>query len=264
MKSDNRYLGALIIAPIIVFIYLGGEYLRYLTIILSFVGLFEFYRALKVKNYNPISSVGYALLILYYLFNNNFQILMFLIILATFILLCIPVVNLKITFIDVALTLLGFLYVGVLFSFIYLINRMHGGHYLVWLVFIASWMCDTVAYYTGKFLGKHKLNPKVSPKKTIEGSIGGLLGATIFCGIYGFFLKDYVPEVQLYHYFIIGAISGVLSQFGDLVASSVKRYVGVKDYSNIIPGHGGVLDRFDSILFTGTVIFYYLTFVIKM
>ena len=123
-------------------------------------------------------------------------------------------------------------------------------------------MTDTTAYYAGKFLGKHKLCPRVSPKKTIEGSIGGLLGATIFCGLLGVVTTHYINSIPLYHFFIIGALCGVFSQFGDLVASTVKRYVDIKDYGNLIPGHGGILDRFDSILFSGVVVFYYLTFII--
>ncbi|WP_238882581.1 phosphatidate cytidylyltransferase [Clostridium sp. YIM B02551] len=264
MKSNNRYLGAVIIAPFIIFIYLGGDYLKYFTIALSAVGLYEFYKTLKVKEFNPIIPAGYVLLILFYLFNNNFEILMYIIIISSFILLCIPIIDLKVTFIDVALTLLGFIYVGVFFSFIYLVNKKPGGEFLVWLIFIGSWLCDTSAYYAGRLFGKHKLIPKVSPKKTIEGSIGGLIGASVFCGLFGIFVQGYFTEVQLYHYFIIGALCGVFSQFGDLVASSIKRYAGIKDYSNLIPGHGGILDRFDSILFSGIIVFYYLTFIVKL
>lgn len=262
MKSNNRYLGALIIAPFIIFVFLGGVWLEGLTVVLSALGLHEFYNALKQKEFNPISIVGYLLLIAYYVLNNNLGLLTYLVVFATFILLIIPVINLKYTFIDVAITLLGFLYVGVLFSFLHLVNIKFGGQYLVWLIFIGSWMTDTSAYYAGRFFGKHKLCPKVSPKKTIEGSIGGMLGSTIFCGIFGMIVSRYVYIMPLYHYFIIGALCGVFSQFGDLVASSVKRYVGIKDYSNLIPGHGGILDRFDSILFSGLVVFYYLTFIV--
>ena len=149
-----------------------------------------------------------------------------------------------------------------MFSFIYLVSEKTGGNFYVWLIFIGSWMTDTTAYYAGKFLGKHKLCPRVSPKKTIEGSIGGLLGATIFCGLLGVVTTHYINSMFLYHFFIIGALCGVFSQFGDLVASTVKRYVDIKDYGNLIPGHGGILDRFDSILFSGVVVFYYLTFII--
>ena len=264
MKSNSRYLGALMIAPFILFIFWGGLPLKLFTILLSALGMYEFYKALREKDFNPIAPVGYGLLFLYYLFNNDFETLMFLVILGTFILLMMPVVNLKYTFIDVALTLLGFLYVGIFFSFIYLVNVKDGGSFYVWLIFIGSWMTDTAAYYAGGLFGKTKLCPKVSPKKTIEGSIGGLIGSMVFCGLLGLFTKQYISTAPLYHFFIIGGLCGIFSQFGDLVASSVKRYVGIKDYSNLIPGHGGILDRFDSILFSGTVVFYYLTFILGL
>jgi len=219
MKSDSRYLGALMIAPFILFIFLGGFPLEVFTFILSVLGLYEFYKALKEKEFKPINLVGYILLVLYYLIGHDLEALMYIVILATFVLLMIPVVNLKYTFIDVALTLFGFIYVGIFFSFIYLVNSKYGGNLYVWLIFIGSWMTDTTAYYAGKFFGKHKLCPEVSPKKTIEGSLGGLIGATLFCGLYGIFVKSYISDISLYHFFVIGALWGVFSQFGDLVAS---------------------------------------------
>ncbi|MGL5416667.1 MAG: phosphatidate cytidylyltransferase [Clostridium sp.] len=265
MKSDNRYLGALIIAPFIIFIFLGGIYLEGLTVALSLIGLHEFYNALKAKNFKPFPIAGYLLVVIYYLTNNDLSVTMYALIFITFILLMLPVINLKYTFIDVGITILGFLYVGILFSFIYLVSTKNGGEFLVWLIFIGSWVTDTAAYYSGKLFGKHKLCPKVSPKKTIEGSIGGAIGATIGCGLFGviLFFGFNIYIMPLYNFFIIGALCGVFSQFGDLVASSVKRYVGIKDYSKLIPGHGGILDRFDSILFSGLIVFYYLTFIVR-
>lgn len=262
MKLNNRYIGAAMIAPFILFIFLGGIYLKGFTILLSIAGLYEFYKAVKEKKINPISIVGYLLLAVFYLLGNNFEYIMYIIVLFTVILLIIPVVNLKYTFIDVAITLIGFLYVGILFSFIPLVNNKPSGEFLVWLIFIGSWVCDTAAYYSGKYLGKRKLCPEVSPKKTIAGSIGGLLGSALGCGVFGIIVSSYVSEVQVIHFFLIGTLCGIMGQFGDLVASSIKRYVGIKDYSNLIPGHGGILDRFDSILFNAVVVFYYLTFIV--
>lgn len=262
MKLNNRYIGAAMIAPFILFIFLGGIYLKGFTILLSIAGLYEFYKAVKEKKINPISIVGYLLLAVFYLLGNNFEYIMYILVLFTVILLIIPVVNLKYTFIDVAITLIGFLYVGILFSFIPLVNNKSSGEFLVWLIFIGSWVCDTAAYYSGKYLGKRKLCPEVSPKKTIAGSIGGLLGSALGCGIFGIIVSSYVSEVQVIHFFLIGTLCGIMGQFGDLVASSIKRYVGIKDYSNLIPGHGGILDRFDSILFNAVVVFYYLTFIV--
>ena len=264
MKSNNRYLGAAMIAPFIIFVFLGGIYLEGFVFALSLLALWEFYNAIREKNFKPVKSAGYILLVIYYLLNHNIELIMYVLVAAVFILLILPVINLKYTFIDVSLTLLGFIYCGILFSFVYLISKKPSGEFLVWIIFIGSWLSDTAAYYCGKNFGKHKLSPKVSPKKTIEGSIGGFIGATVFTGIFGILIQRYINVMQIYNYFIIGALCGIFGQFGDLVASSIKRNVGIKDYSNLIPGHGGVLDRFDSIIFSATVVFYYLTFIIRI
>jgi len=252
------------IAPFIVFIFLGGIYLKGFVLALSILALWEFYSALKEKEFKPIKSAGYILLFSYYLVNNNFELIMYILVAAVFILLILPIINLQYTFVDVSLTLVGFIYCGILFSFVYLVNAKPSGEFLIWIIFIGSWLSDTAAYYCGKNFGKHKLSPKVSPKKTIEGSIGGLVGAIVFTGIFGIIIQKYVNIMPIYNYFVIGALCGFFGQLGDLVASSIKRYVGIKDYSNLIPGHGGILDRFDSIIFSATVVFYYLTFIVKI
>lgn len=263
MSINKRYIGAAIIAPFFIFIFLGGVYLKYFTLILSLLGMYEFYKVSKESGLKTMDYVGYVILLCFFASNYNFESLSFILIIATFLLLCAPVLDTKYTYVDMAVTILGFLYVGVFFSCIYLISQFDGGKYLVWLIFISSWMCDTTAYYSGRFFGKHKLNPEVSAKKTIEGSIGGLLGSTVFCGIYGYVVINVFGfnSILLYHYIIIGALCGIFSQFGDLVASSVKRHAGVKDYSNLIPGHGGILDRFDSIIYSAVLIFFYLTLI---
>ena len=262
MKLNSRYLGAVVLAPLLIFVLLGGLLLKLFTIALSVCGLYEFYNALKTKEIKSIPIISYILLVIYYAVNNDFEKMMYILVIAMVIALIIPIIDLKYSFVDVAITFLGFIYVVILFSFIPLVNEKVGGQFLVWLIFIGSWLSDTVAYYFGRFFGKHKLSPKVSPKKTIEGSIGGFLGATLGCGLFGVAVSAYVPQVNIIHFFLIGALCGIMGQFGDLVASSIKRFVGLKDYSNLIPGHGGILDRFDSILFNAVVVFYYLTFVV--
>ena len=104
----------------------------------------------------------------------------------------------------------------------------------------------------------HKLCPKISPKKTIEGSIGGILGAILLCGLFGWI---FVRPLFI-HCLILGAMGGVITQFGDLTASIFKRHMGIKDYGKLIPGHGGIMDRFDSILFAAPMVYYYIVFVI--
>jgi len=133
--------------------------------------------------------------------------------------------------------------------------------WLVWLIFIAAWGCDTGAYFVGRAIGKRKLAPVISPKKTVEGAIGGVVIAASLCVLYALILNHF--EIWLFdsHYYLwfaaFGAFGAVLGQAGDLSASAVKRKVGIKDYGNIMPGHGGVLDRFDSIIFVApyTVLF---------
>ena len=222
MKINSRYIGAVVLAPLLIFVLLGGLPLKLFTIALSVCGLYEFYHALKTKEIKSIPIISYILLVVYYALNNNFEYMMYILVIAIVLALIIPIIDLKYSFIDVAVTFLGFIYVVILFSFIPLVNSKVNGGYLVWLIFIGSWVSDTVAYYFGRFFGKHKLCPKVSPKKTIEGSIGGFLGGTLGCGIFGIIVSSYVPEVKLIHFFLIGALCGIMSQFGDLVASSIK------------------------------------------
>ena len=129
-------------------------------------------------------------------------------------------------------------------------NGFGKGDIYVWLIFIISFCTDIFAYFTGYFFGKHKLIPLVSPKKTIEGSIGGILGSTVGCMILGHFFG-----MEMIHMVVIGLVGSIIAQFGDLFASSIKRYVGIKDYGKLIPGHGGILDRFDSVILVAPFVY---------
>lgn len=264
---NKRYLGALLLSPLIILIFVGGIYLKYFALILSLIGMHEFFNVVKEKNIHAMKYIVYALSLIYYIGLSNTvsdHIFFLMIIAATFTMLCMPVIDTKYNFIDISISLFAFIYIAVFFSFIVLVNNKLYGNYLVWLIFISSWLCDTTAYYVGRHLGKNKLCPKVSPKKTIEGSIGGLLGSMVACGAFGYIVIRTGVNIPLYHFLIIGFLCGIFCQFGDLAASSIKRYVNVKDYSNLIPGHGGILDRFDSILFASAVVYYYITIVLGM
>ncbi len=158
-----------------------------------------------------------------------------------------------------------FLYIVGCFTSIICIRYMAGGKYVYLLVFLGAWVCDTFAYFTGRFLGKHKLIPEISPKKTIEGSIGGIvftIGAFI---LYRFLLFKIYPELNInlpYLLVIVLAIAAsIVSQIGDLIASSIKRQYNLKDYGKLFPGHGGVLDRFDSVMLVAPVT--YIIFIIS-
>ena len=142
-------------------------------------------------------------------------------------------------------------------SYIYRIREMHNGGYYVVLIFICSWGNDTLAYCVGRLLGKHKMSPVLSPKKSIEGLVGGILGAGLLGMIYGFFVREnlmHVKSIPLY-LFIICAVGAIPAVIGDLAASAIKRNNDVKDYGKLIPGHGGVLDRFDSMIFTAPLVY---------
>ncbi len=141
------------------------------------------------------------------------------------------------------------IYVTAGFTSLILLRDTVNGQYIFWLVFVGAWVTDTMAYFSGMLFGKHKLIEEVSPKKTVEGAIGG----TLFCGL-SFSLFGYIVslitdvKMSLLMLFFAGIIAAVVSQFGDLSASIIKRQNGIKDYGKLFPGHGGVMDRFDSIV----------------
>ena len=158
----------------------------------------------------------------------------------------------------------SFIYAPVMLSFIYLTRSLNYGQYIVWLILISSWGCDTCAYVVGmafgKTIGNHKIFPHLSPKKSLEGCIGGVVGAAALGAAYGFFLVENVVKEQQVTWILalICGIGALFSQMGDLAASAIKRNHNIKDYGKLIPGHGGIMDRFDSVIVTAPMI-YFLT-----
>ena len=152
----------------------------------------------------------------------------------------------------------SFFYAPVLFSFIFLTRQLPGGIYMVWLIFISSWICDTCAYLAGMAFGKHKLAPVLSPKKSVEGAIGGVVGSAAVRALFGWLFLDklFVGQNMVWVIALICGVGAVISQVGDLAASGIKRNHEIKDYGKLIPGHGGIMDRFDSVLFTAPIIYY--------
>ena len=132
------------------------------------------------------------------------------------------------------------------------------GLYIVWLILISSWGCDTCAYCVGILIGKHKMSPVLSPKKSVEGAVGGVLGAAALGALYGWMVMDRLKEEQrlILFFALICGVGALISMVGDLAASAIKRNADIKDYGKLIPGHGGVMDRFDSVIFTAPVIYF--------
>lgn len=169
---------------------------------------------------------------------------------------------------DVSTSLVLWLYTLIGFAGLIIIHDfIRGGQYFYLLAFVGAWVTDTFAYFTGMLLGKHKLIPDVSPKKTVEGAVGGVVFCTLSFVVFGllynrFWLADGDEAIPLLAMAIVGFIVSIVSQIGDLSLSLLKRKYGIKDFGKIFPGHGGVLDRFDSVLAVSiilTVSFVFLT-----
>ena len=154
-------------------------------------------------------------------------------------------------------------YVIISFASIVLLRAEHNGNYLYLLVFVGSWVSDTGAWFFGRLFGKHKLIPEVSPKKTVEGAIGGALSAGAAFALYGCIVHTMDASLSPNYLILVlaGIICAVVSQFGDLIASLVKRHYGIKDYGNFFPGHGGVMDRFDSVLLVSPALYLLITYI---
>ncbi len=157
----------------------------------------------------------------------------------------------------VAASVFSFLYAPVMLSFIELTRMREGGLYAVWVILICSWGSDTFAYVVGKWIGRKKIFPKLSPKKSLEGCIGGVLGAALLGGIYGRFAVGQTAR-DMGIFALVCALGAIVSMVGDLAASAIKRNKGIKDYGKLIPGHGGIMDRFDSVIVTAPIV-YFLT-----
>lgn len=252
-RTISGVIGVIILLSILL---KGGIVLALGISFLSIIGLKEFYKALEVIELKPIYAMGYLFTILV-LINNiffNVNILLLVDMIMLFILLYYLFTdNLKIT--DASVTLLGILYIPFSFTHIYYLDKTN----YIWLIFLLAFGSDTFAYFAGNLFGKNKLSPKISPNKTIEGSLGGIIGDIILIIIYNYFF-EIGPIIKLVPLAIIGS---VVSQLGDLIASKIKRTTGIKDYGNLIPGHGGVLDRFDSILLSAPVIYYYVEYILN-
>lgn len=259
----TRILSAIIALPIVIFpLYLGGWLTSVLILVAISIGLWEFNRAFKMEEgfiYFLQLLLTLGLFILQYSRRLEYILIsLVLMIILSFIYYIIryPKVELQTVFIG----LIGYFYISVMMSHIVLVRNMDQyGHILIWLILLISFGSDTFAYFTGVFLGKHKLAPKLSPNKTIEGAIGGILGSGILTTLYTFFLAYTETNIELHHFIgfaLMGIVGSIFGQFGDMTASAMKRVTKIKDFGTLIPGHGGIVDRMDSIIFVAPFVYY--------
>ncbi|MGN0318926.1 MAG: phosphatidate cytidylyltransferase [Lachnospira sp.] len=252
--------GAALGVIVVLFVALGGYYLFALDLIISLIGIFELLRVRKLEKTGLgaiayIGAVGFYLSLLTDIDNLG----IFTLIIAFLVFMSVYVFTFpKYKAEDIMWSFFSIFYVAVMLAHIYLLREMDNGLYMVWLIFVAAWGNDTFAYFTGVFLGKHKMAPILSPKKSVEGAIGGVAGATLLGVIYGLVIDGFVSDMAV-NPIIITTIAAffasLLAIIGDLAASAIKRNYDVKDYGRLIPGHGGILDRFDSVIFTAPAVY---------
>lgn len=272
MFKSRLISGILLVMMALVTVGSGGYVLAATLWFISIIAFHELCLACKiqenVKKQNTLEVVGYIFTSLYYIdmaVLKNQKLMIMIAVMALIVLLMVYVFKFpKYHANQVMSTYFSFIYAPVLFSFVYLTRELEYGMYFVWVIFISSWISDTCAYCVGMLFGKHKLAPVLSPKKSIEGSIGGIAGSAIVGALFGYFVVEQViTEQQVTWVFaLIGAIGSVVSQIGDLAASAIKRNYEIKDYGKLIPGHGGIMDRFDSVLVTAPMIYFLFTLLV--
>ena len=265
------FSGIILLAILITVIVLNGIWLQIFTLFISVVGFAELIKACGVRREKEkialpeavgyLGIIGFDLL-LFFGSREDFKNFSLAVIILTVMgmLLCyvltFPAYNAG----QIMSATFAYFYAPVLLTYIYQTRNLPGGKYAVWLIFCASWACDTCAYAVGMLIGKHKMAPVLSPKKSIEGAVGGIVGAALVGYLYALVLAKggLLPHgtKELFVYPLICAVGAVLSQAGDLAASGIKRNYGIKDYGRLIPGHGGIMDRFDSVIVTAPMIYY--------
>lgn len=252
----TRIISALIGFPLVVLIMvIGNKHVISIGMaIIAILSMSEYLNAVS-KKANPIKWVSYLSCVLISLlglvptelYANVILAAIPIILLLLF--LQVIVTEMKNNFNDLVYTFVGIIYIAFCIGSMSMVRNLENGKILIWYIFWAGWATDVFAYAIGRRFGKHKFS-KVSPKKSIEGCIAGTIGAIIVALVYTYFINLYSSVDYSYiHIVVISLILSLVGQVGDFAASTIKRYVEIKDYSNLIPGHGGMLDRIDSIMF---------------
>ena len=267
----KRMLTSIIGIPLsIVILIFANKYIVDIIVgILALMGVYEVFKCLKEK-YNPVFWIGFLACLLipfiHIIPESILNILFMLFPLGILVVLLMQGVftRMKTSFSDIAVSYVGIIYIVGLFTFVAMLfgyenNGMQLGKYYIWYLFLATWGSDAFAYLIGVKFGKHKFS-KISPKKSIEGSIAGIVGGICLMLIATIIFNNCF-DLSINYIFValMGLVLTILGQIGDLVASSIKRSVDVKDFSNLLPGHGGIVDRFDSVIFAAPFAFFLFT-----
>ncbi len=230
------------------------------------VGMHEYYQAIGLSEKKVLCLMGYLATVviplgIYYL-TDTALVLVYLYVVALFVLMLAS--KNQVTFKDIALLAMGLIYIPYFLSHIIYIRDLELGNIYIWLVFVGAFMTDSCAYFVGCTLGGKKLCPTISPKKTVSGAIGGVVGCGLSFILFGVVVNNFFADslqgntLNLALLFLMGLVTSVVSQIGDLIASMLKRQCGIKDFGTLLPGHGGILDRCDSIIMVAPVIFLFL------
>jgi len=254
----KRVLSAVIGAPLLLFVtWLGGWYLALLVVGLALLALREFLKIGQLASFSqrPIVTIIFCCIWLLFFLCRQFDWLLplgalWMIIIFGWYALMYP----KVSFAEASYNFISLFYPVIPFTFLYFLRELPDGVYWCFYIFLLVWLTDTGAFFIGNAWGKHKLAPRVSPNKSVEGSIGGLIAASIFGIVFWLITR----EGTLLAIMFLSVVTSAVSQIGDLFESSLKRMAGVKDSGRLIPGHGGILDRFDSFLFALPLVYFAL------
>ena len=259
--------GILLLTFTFVTMFFGGQLLLITLFMISLIGLYELYKVMKFEN-TPLACVGYLGAFAWYLnidtkpnaiLDIKVPELMIFSIVVVAALLVFVVKYPKYSANQLFSTIFGIFYIPVMISFIFKTRETIAfGQWLAWMVYVSSWGSDTCAYAVGRLFGRHKLAPNLSPKKSVEGSVGGIIGSALIGVIFGLIMSNFTGKSEnlIIIFAVIGGLGSVISQIGDLAASGIKRNYDIKDYGHLIPGHGGILDRYDSIIITAPIVYF--------
>ncbi|MBR5229159.1 MAG: phosphatidate cytidylyltransferase [Firmicutes bacterium] len=274
----TRVLSGLAMAPLLILVALGGHFVTGFALVIALMGVREFFNGFKsmdIKPSYPIAVISIVIIfgidVLRFNISPTKQFIWEIDWTTAYVFWAFLSVLLSLLYLfkinerkieDGMATITGIMYVG-FFAHHVVLTEWHLGRLPgaspVWLIFITAFGSDIFAYFGGYLFGKHKLCPAISPKKTVEGAISGVVCTIVLTVLFAhFFLKG---DINVFLYVLVGLTGSIVSMFGDLTASIFKRKMGIKDYGTLIPGHGGVLDRVDSVLFTAPMVYYSMLFI---